>query len=109
MAEGRMNSLDARVPSDGGTKLFGASPLSFLTNSTAYSTTGVAIISALIESTALVDMLRHACEDLVYLVRSGVGRDVDLEVDVDSRRLELSFDLVRRRCPTDGLGRSRSA
>jgi hypothetical protein len=32
-------------------------------------------------------MLCHAGEYLVYLVRSGIGRDVDFKIDINSRTL----------------------
>jgi len=76
-----------RVPSDGGTNLVGASDLSFLTSSSACRTPAPIVIG----STTLVNVLRHAGEDLIYLVRGGIGRDVNLQVDVYSGSLLVAL------------------
>src|SRR6266576_692073 len=94
MAKGRMNSLEGRVPSDGGTKLFGASDLSFLTKSMAAATR-----SALVSETGsitLINVLCHAGEDLVYLVWRCVGGDMDLKINIDFRRRLARFARITR-------------
>src|SRR5262245_3486372 len=74
-----MNSLLGRVPSEGGTKLLGASPFSFLASTSAFRP------FADIRLRASVDVLAHAGENLVYLVRCRIRRNVDFEVNVYSR------------------------
>src|SRR6266550_1333232 len=82
---GSIRWLEAWVPSDGGTKLFGASEASFLTSSTAALTAAPPANGSI----TLVDVLRHAREDLVYLVGGRVGRYMHLKVDVYVGRLLL--------------------
>src|SRR5438034_113655 len=70
IAWGRMNSLAGRVPSEGGTKDFGAAAFSFLARSSAAR-------AICVGSATAVDVLCHAGENLINLIGSGIGRDVN--------------------------------
>ncbi len=71
----RQDELIRRTVSfDGGTKLFGASDLRFLTRSMAL----LNVSTAMGRLGTFVDVLRHALEDFVDLVWRGVGGNMNL-------------------------------